>query len=145
MLKGISPRISPELLALLSRMGHGDELVLGDAHFPAETMARRHCVRADGLDVPQMLDAILPLFELDAYDPAPILTMEAVAGDSLDPAIEQRYRSLRDRHGYAWAVMARLERFAFYERARQAFVIVQTGDTRKYANVILKKGVTPSA
>jgi len=144
MLKGISPFLSPELLALLCRMGHGDEIVIGDGHFPAETFAQKHCVRADGLAVPQLLDAILPLFELDSYDVAPVLTMEAVPGDSLDPRIEASYRSLCDRHGYAWAKMARLERFAFYERARQAFVIVQSGDTAKYANIILKKGVTPA-
>lgn len=145
MLKGLSPFLSPELLALLCRMGHGDEIVVGDGHFPAETFARRHCVRADGLTVPQLLDAILPLFELDSYDVAPILTMEAVPGDCLDPGIEACYRALCDKHGYAWAKMARLERFAFYERAQRAFVIVQSGDTAKYANIILKKGVTPAA
>jgi L-fucose mutarotase len=144
MLKGISPFLSPELLALLCRMGHGDELVIGDAHFPAETFATKHCVRADGLTVPQLLDAILPLFELDSYDVAPVLTMEAVPGDSLDPKIEASYRAVCDKHGYAWAKMARLERFGFYERAKKAFVVVQSGDTHKYANVILKKGVTPA-
>lgn len=144
MLKGISPMLSPDLLALLCRMGHGDELVLGDAHFPAETFAQRHIVRADGLTVPQMLEAILPLFELDRYDPAPALTMEAVPGDKLDPSIEAAYRELLDKYGYDWARLARLERFAFYERAKKAFVIVQTGDTAIYANLILKKGVTPS-
>ena len=143
MLKGISPFLSPELLALLCRMGHGDEIVIGDAHFPAETFASRHCLRADGVTVPQLLDAVLPLFELDRYDATPVLTMDAVPGDKLDPAIEAAYRAACDRHGYAWARMARLERFAFYERARRAYVIVQSGDTAKYANIILKKGVTP--
>lgn len=143
MLKGISPVLGPELLALLCRMGHGDELVLGDAHFPAETFARRHWVRADGLTVPQLLEGLLPLFELDRYDPAPVLTMEAVPGDTLDARIEGRYRELLDRHGFGWARLTRLERFAFYERAQQAFVIVQTGDTATYANLILKKGVIP--
>lgn len=144
MLKGISPFLSPELLALLCRMGHGDELVVGDAHFPAETFATRHCLRADGVTVPQLLDAILPLFELDSYDATPVLTMEAVPGDTLDPKIEASYRALCDKHGYAWAKMARVERFGFYERAKKAFVIVQSGDTAKYANIILKKGVTPA-
>ena len=143
MLKGISPLLSPELLALLCRMGHGDELVLGDAHFPAETFATRHCLRADGVHIPDLLDAILPLFELDRYVEAPVLTMDAVPGDTLDPAVEGSYRAALDRHGYGWAKMARLERFAFYERARGAFVVVQSGDTATYANILLKKGVTP--
>ena len=143
MLKGISPLISPDLLSILSKMGHGDELVVGDAHFPAETFASKYCVRADGLTVPQLLDAILPLFELDRYVESPVITMEAVPGDKLNPAIEASYRKCCDSNGYSWAKMSRLERFAFYERAKKAFVIIQSGDTATYANVILKKGVTP--
>ena len=149
MLKGISPLISPDLLAALSRLGHGDELVLGDAHFPAETYAKANgavLLRADGLTAAALLDAILPLFELDSYGTdAPILTMEAVPGDTLDPDVEASYRAAADRHGYAWAKMGRLERYAFYERAKKAFLIVQTGETRKYGNVLLRKGVTPSS
>ena len=143
MLNGISPLISPDLLALLSRMGHGDELVLGDAHFPAETFASRHVLRADGITVVQMLDAILPLFELDSYgDDAPMLTMEAVPGDTLDPEVEASYRAAADRHGFGWAKMGRLERYAFYERAKKAFLIVQTGETRQYGNLLLRKGIS---
>ena len=145
MLKGISPLISPELLAALSRMGHGDELILADAHFPAETFGTRLVLRADGIDAARLMDAILPLFELDAYVDAPVVTMEAVPGDTLDPVVEASYRAALDRNGAAWAKMARMERFAFYERAKSAFLIVQTGETRKYGNVILKKGVTPVA
>lgn len=144
MLKGISPLVSPDLLAALSRMGHGDELVLGDAHFPAETFGKGAVVlRADGIDAAALMDAILPLFELDSYGGAPMITMEAVPGDALDPAVEASYRAAADRHGYAWAQIERLERYAFYERAKKAFLIVQTGETRKYGNIILRKGVTP--
>ncbi len=145
MLKGISPLLSPELLATLSRMGHGDEVILADAHFPAETFGQHVVLRADGIDAAKLLDAILPLFELDAYVDAPVVTMEAVPGDTLDPDVEASYRAALDRHGCAWAKMARMERFAFYERAKNAFLIVQTGETRKYGNVLLKKGVTPLA
>ena len=88
MLKGISPLISPELLDVLARMGHGDEIVLADAHFPGETMGRR-VVRADGLRIADLLDAILPLFELDAYVDDPLVMMAPVEGDTLDPAVEQ--------------------------------------------------------
>lgn len=142
MLKGVSPLIGPQLLATLSEMGHGDEIVLADAHFPAATMGRR-VIRADGLLIAPLLDAILPLLELDGYVEAPVLLMAAVPGDRLDPAVEKSYRSALRRHAPRAPRPTRLERFAFYERARQAFAVVATGDTAKYGNVILKKGVTP--
>ncbi len=144
MLKGISPLVSPDLLAALSRMGHGDELVLGDAHFPAGTCGRDAIVlRADGVSAAALLDAILPLFELDSYGGPPMVTMEAVPGDALDPDVEASYLAAAARAGYGWAKIGRLERFAFYERAKKAFLVVQTGETRKYGNLILRKGVTP--
>lgn len=145
MLKGISPRISPDMLSALYKMGHGDELVIGDGHFPAETFASKYVVRADGLTVAELLDAILPLFELDRYVDEQLITMEAVPGDTLDPRVEASYRAAAGKHGYAWAKMARMERFAFYERAKKAFLIIQSGDTATYANIILKKGVTLTA
>ncbi len=139
MLKGISPIISPTLLKLLAEMGHGDELVISDAHFPAHTF--NSCVlRADGIGADALLAAIIPLFELDAYAP-PVIMMEAVPGDTLDPAVEARYRAAL---GYGGAI-ERMERFAFYERARQACAVVVSGETAKYGNIILKKGVTPLA
>jgi L-fucose mutarotase len=140
MLKGISPLIGPELLSLLSRMGHGDELVLADAHFPGERCAQR-LLRADGLTIPPLLDGILALFELDQYEP-PLLMMAPVAGDRLDPKIEGAYLELVARHAQNVPPVVRLERSAFYERARQAFGVVMTSDTAQYANLILKKGVT---
>ncbi len=143
MLKGISPLISPELLEVLARMGHGDEIVLADAHFPGETMGRR-VVRADGLRIPDLLDAILPLFELDAYVDDPLVMMAAVEGDTLDPSVEEAYRAAIDRHAPDAPPIARIERFAFYERARAAFAVVMTGETAKYGNIILTKGVTPA-
>lgn len=142
MLKGISPLISPDLLAVLARMGHGDEIVLADAHFPGETMNQR-VLRADGLRIADLLDAILPLLELDAYVDDPLAMMAPVPGDTLDPAVESAYRAAIDRHAPGTPPIARLERFAFYERARQAFAVVMTGETAKYGNIILKKGVTP--
>lgn len=142
MLKGISPLLSPDLLAVLCRMGHGDEIVLADAHFPGETMNAR-VLRADGLKVAALLDAILPLFELDAYVDDPVAMMAAVPGDRLDPAVGDSYRGAIDRHAPKTPAIARIERFDFYERARQAFCVVMTGETAKYGNIILKKGVTP--
>ena len=143
MLKGISPLLSPELLAVLCRMGHGDEIVLADAHFPGESLGVP-VVRADGLRVAALLDAILPLFELDSYVDAPVVMMEAVPGDRLEPSVEASYRQAVDRHAPGAPAIGRVERFAFYERAKHAFAIVMTGETAKYGNVILKKGVTPA-
>lgn len=143
MLKGISPLLSPDLLAALCAMGHGDELIIADGHFPGERFASHRFVRADGLRVAEMLDAILPLLELDSYVEAPMVTLEAVPGDTLDPSVEASFRACADRHGQSWAKMARMERFAFYERAKKAFLIIQTGDCAKYANLLLVKGVTP--
>ena len=142
MLKGISPLLSPELLALLHRMGHGDEIVLADAHFPGHTF-NHNVVRADGLKIPALLDAILPLFELDSYVDAPLVMMAAVKGDQLDPSVEASYRAVIDRHAPAKPVIARIDRFAFYDRAKAAFAVVMTGETAKYGNILLKKGVTP--
>jgi L-fucose mutarotase len=142
MLKGVSPLLSPELLAVLCRMGHGDEIVLADAHFPGESLGVP-VVRADGLRIAPLLDAILPLFELDGYVEAPVLMMAAVPGDRLDPAVEAAYRAAIDRHAPRTPAIAQVERFAFYERAKRAFAVVMTGETVKYGNVLLKKGVTP--
>ena len=141
MLRGISPLLSPALLAVMCRMGHGDELVLADAHFPGESLGPR-VIRADGLRVADLLDAILPLYALDTYVAHPIAMMDAVPGDVLDPQVEASYRQAIDRHAPDAPPIARIERFAFYDRARQAFAIVMTGETAKYGNIILKKGVS---
>ena len=88
MLKGISPLLSPEILASLCRMGHGDEIILADAHFPAETF-NSNVLRAVGLKIPDLLDAILLHFEVDEYVDDPIVMMAAVSGDILDPEVEK--------------------------------------------------------
>lgn len=143
MLKGISPLLSPALLATLYRMGHGEEIVLADAHFPAHEF-NDNVIRADGLMIPNLLDAILPLYELDSYADDPAVTMDAVPGDSLDPAVEGSYADAIARHSDFNPAISRMERYAFYDRVRNAHAVVATGDTNKYANIILKKGVTPA-
>lgn len=142
MLKGISPLISPQLLETLSRMGHGDEIILADAHFPGETF-NDYVLRADGLRIPDLLEGILPLFELDAYVPKPLAMMAAVEGDTLDPKVEESYLAAIHKTNPNVAPIERIDRFAFYERAKSAFAVVMTGETAKYGNIILKKGVTP--
>jgi len=142
MLIGISPLISPDLLAVLHRMGHGDEIVLADAHFPGETYGQR-VLRADGLKIVDLLDAILPLFALDTYVESPLIMMAVVAGDQADPSVEVSYQLTIDKYWPNTPSIQRIDRFEFYDRAKQAFAVLMTGETAKYGNIILKKGVTP--
>ncbi len=143
MLKGIHPAISPDLLKLLAEMGHGDEVVLADAHFPGLRCNPR-VLRADGLGIGTLLEGILPLFELDAYAP-PLVMMAPVEGDDLDPDVERSYMKVVRRHVSGAADPQRIDRFDFYGRARLASAVVMTGELAKYGNLILKKGVTPTA
>lgn len=138
MLKNIPPVLSPELLKILMEMGHGDELIIADGNFPAASVARR-LVRADGHGVPVLLDAILTLFPLDTYVDCPAALMDN--GDPSDPpAIWQEYRRIiREREGDK--TLEPVERFAFYERAKNAYAVIATGETAIYANIIIKKGV----
>lgn len=142
MLKGISPLLGPDLLAVLTRMGHGDEIVLADAHFPGETYNSR-ILRADGVRIADLLDAILPLFVLDDYVDSPLIMMAAEPRDTLDPEVEKAYRIPIDKHAPGTPPIARIGRFDFYERTKDAFAVVMTGEVAKYGNIILKKGVTP--
>jgi len=141
MLKGISPLIRPELLATLARMGHGDEIVLADAHFPGESV-NPNVIRADGLKIPDLLEAILPLFELDTYVEDCLVMMAPVEGDQLDPKVEESYLERIHKTNPDVPSIQRIDRFEFYERAKEAFAAVMTGETVKYGNILLTKGVT---
>lgn len=117
-------------------MGHGDELVLADAHFPGDAM-NSNVLRADGLLVPELLDAILPLYELYAYVDDPVIMMSPVRGDSMDPALTDSYSRAIANHAPKMADINYIDRFDFYEVAKRAFAVVMTGETRKYGNIIL--------
>ena len=138
MLKGVPEIISPDLLKILAMMGHGDALVIADAHFPAYSV-NSNVVRADAVPSPAMLEAILKLIELDQYVDKPVMLMQPVPGDAIDPEllaeIKTNLGSDADRIDY-------IERFAFYERAKKSFAVVVSGETRIYGNIIIKKGVT---
>jgi L-fucose mutarotase len=140
MLKGISPVISPELIKILMEMGHGDELIIADGNFPAASVAQ-HLVRADGLDVPPLLEAILQVFPLDQYVEKPVSLMAVVPGDPYQPVIWEEYRSIIERHETGFKDFEFVERFAFYERAKKAYAVLASSEKALYANLILKKGV----
>jgi len=138
MLKGIPAIVSPDLLFLLAQMGHGDELVISDAHFPAYSVNSR-VIRADAVSSPALLGAILKLIELDQYVEKPVAMMAPVPGDSLDSGLMAECRSIL---GNESERIDFIERFAFYERAKKAFAVVVSGEGRTYGNIIVKKGVT---
>jgi L-fucose mutarotase len=141
MLIGIDPLLGPELLAHLRAMGHGDELVIADANFPATSVARR-LVRADGVTAPQMLDAVLTLLPLDTFVDSAVAVMEIVGSAGKCAPITDEFRAIvAARSGRRFENIAPVERFAFYERARQAYAVVATGERRTYGNVILRKGI----
>ncbi|MGH8226328.1 MAG: RbsD/FucU family protein [Steroidobacteraceae bacterium] len=141
MLIGIDPLLGPELLAHLRSMGHGDELVIADANFPAASVARR-LVRAEGATVPQMLAAVLALLPLDTFVDSSVCVMEVVGSAALCAPITEEFRGIvAARAGPRFAKIAGMERFAFYERARQAYAVVATGERRTYGNIILRKGI----
>lgn len=134
------PKILPsQLVKLLMDMGHGDELVIGDGNYPAEAMGLP-VVHMDGHGVPEVLDAILELFPLDAYVERPTAIMEIVDGDDFIPVIWDEYRKILKKHGHE-TEPEHVERFAFYERARKAFCVISTSELSQYANIILKKGI----
>lgn len=140
MLKNIPNILSPELLKILMEMGHGDELVIADGNFPAATMAKR-LIRLDGHGVPEILEAVLKLFPLDTYDDKPVGLMEVVTGDNVVPTIWNNYENIIKESGEPFDSFRFIERFNFYDRAKEAYAVVATSESALYANIILKKGV----
>ncbi len=143
MLKGIPEIISPALLKVLDEMGHGDRIVISDGNFPAESVGKDAIViRADGHGVPEMLDAVLRLMPLDIYVEKPVKLMAVVPGDRTETPIWEHYRRIigkYDRRGQE--TIENIERFRFYDEARQAYCIIATGEKALYANIMLQKGV----
>jgi L-fucose mutarotase len=140
MLKGIDPLLSPDLLAILRAMGHGDEIAIVDANFPAASSARR-LVRLDGVSATAALDAILSVMPLDTFVSEAAWRMEVVGAPDAEQPIFAAFRDLLEHREGPDMHLAALERFAFYERAKTAFAVVATGEARLYGNIILKKGI----
>lgn len=142
MLKNIPPILSPELLKVLCEMGHGDEIILADGNFPAESIGKDAIViRADGHGTVELLEAILQFLALDQYVEKPVALMKVVDGDPCKPTIWDSYKQKLNESGNDPAKIEMVERFAFYERAHHAYAIIATGESAIYANVLLKKGV----
>ena len=146
MLKNIPPIISPELLAVLNEMGHGDRICIGDGNFPGASMAAEEgaiLIRADGHTVPDLLDAILQLIPLDTYVEYPARVMQVAPQDAgLKVPIIDEYKKIvakYDERGEK--AFGEYERFEFYDNAKKCYCIVQSGETAIYANIILQKGV----
>jgi L-fucose mutarotase len=144
MLIGIDPILSPDALALLRAMGHGDTVVLTDANFPSEANARR-LVRLDGAGGEQVLDAVLRLLPIDDFEPDPLVAMQAVgATEGMPDAVAAFQQVVVQRLGASAPRIALVDRHAFYTRARNAFGIIATAERRFYGNLILRKGVIPA-
>ena len=143
MLKGIPGILSPELLKVLCEMGHGDNIVISDGNFPAESMGNNAIViRCDGHGVPELLDAVLQLFPLDTYVENPVHLMQVVPGDKVETPIWETYRQIIQKHDpRGQNTVGHIERFAFYEEAKKAYAIIATGEKALYANIMLQKGV----
>ncbi|MEM9350048.1 MAG: RbsD/FucU domain-containing protein [Pseudomonadota bacterium] len=140
MLRNLNPLLSPDLLHSLASMGHGDDIVIADANFPGASSGPR-CLRAEGISATDMLRAVLSVMPLDTFVPEPAIAMQVVGDPTAVPDAVQDFQSVIDTVADQRATIVSLERFAFYERASQAFAIVQTGETRLYGNIILTKGV----
>lgn len=140
MLRDIPPILSPDLLHALRAMGHGDEIVIADANFPASSLGPR-CIRLDGVSACEALRAVLTVMPLDSFTEAPALTMQVVGDPGATPEIVATFQTIVTEVADAPATLSGLERFAFYARARGAFAVVQTAERRHYGNIILTKGV----
>lgn len=145
MLNGIPKILSPELLKVLCEMGHGDRLVIADGNFPAETVGKNAIVlRCDGNGVPELLEAILKVFPLDTYVEKPVNLMELVPGDvgKIGTPIWDIYEEIVAKHDDRGAdCIGTIERFKFYDEAKETYCIIATSEKAPYANVMLQKGV----
>jgi len=140
MLRGIHPLLGPDLLAALAAMGHGDTLAIVDANFPAASVGRR-VIEARGASSPALLDAVLTVFPVDAASVPAVLTMEVIGDPDAVPEPVADFAAAMSDHGLADCEIGSLQRQAFYDRARAAFVVIRTGELRPYGNILLVKGV----
>lgn len=144
MLKGIDPVLSPELLKLLAEMGHEDAIVLADANFTAmryrATTTSQQVLRLPGVGLRRAAQAVLSVLPLGTLDEQPVRFMQvSELPDGQMGAVQREVVALLPPEQQARVIT--VERFAFYEQAQKAYVIVQTGEQQPYGNVLIKKGV----
>lgn len=144
MLKGIPKVLTPEMLKILCEMGHDDEIVIVDAHFPAEAMGKR-VIQYPCISAPEMVEAIVKVMPLDTYVEAPVMVMSLVESDvrkgmQIPSMWEEVRRCASEIEGFT-VKLGEYERFEFYEHAKKAYAIIQTGEERQYGNFMLRKGV----
>ncbi len=147
MLKNIDPLLNADVLYALRAMGHGDDLILCDTNFPADSVARQtvlgRLLRIDGVSAARATRAILSILPLDTFVDDAALRMEIVGQpDEVPPVQAEAQREINQAEGKPWP-MGSIERFAFYERAKQAYCVVATGESRFYGCFLFKKGVIP--
>lgn len=147
MLRNFDNRLNADVIRCLRAMGHGDDLVISDTNFPADSVARHtvtgELLRMENLTAAEAIDAILSVMPLDSFVEAPAERMEIVGKPDEIPPVQQEVQAVIDRwEGRSWP-MGQVERFAFYEKARNAYAVIVTGETRFYGCFILKKGVIP--
>lgn len=145
MLKGIPKILSPELLKVLCEMGHSDRLVIADGNFPSESMGKdAKVIRMDGHGVPEILDAILTVFPLDTYTESPAVLMELMERDKgkIETPIWDKYNEIISKHDSRGSkAVSNIDRFKFYDEAKECYCIIATGESAVYANIMLQKGV----
>ncbi|MBQ1307087.1 MAG: hypothetical protein IIY56_02925 [Erysipelotrichaceae bacterium] len=144
MLKKVSKLLTGDMLKVLCDMGHGDEIVIADANFPAEAVAKR-LIRVPGIDAVSLCEAILEVFPLDSYSDYPAALMDLTDSDKKKgmpvPGIWAEYEEILSEASQKRVEIELMERYAFYERAQKAFAVIQTGEEKQYGNLILVKGV----
>ncbi len=143
MLYNLDPILSPDILYALRAMGHGDEILIADANYPAHSSSV-NVIRLDGVSATNTLKAVLSVFPLDTYED-PVHTMQVVDNPEAVPHIVSEFDTIVQNairtHNVPPVKMCTIERFAFYKRASNSYCIIQTGETRLYGNILLKKGV----
>ncbi len=147
MLKSINPLLNADVLHALAAMGHGDTLVLCDANFPAESVARQtslgKLLRIDGASTPEVAEAVLSLMPLDTFVDDAAQCMAVVGSPDERPAVQQEVQAIIDASETESFPLVPVERFAFYEKARQAYAVIASGEPRFFGCFILTKGVIP--
>jgi L-fucose mutarotase len=142
MLKGISKILSPDLLKILCEMGHGDEIVIADANFPSANYGKR-VIRADGISGIDMLNAVLSVFPLDTYSEPNMILMQLMDCDvgKINPEIWAKYKEIAQKNDDNTKI-GNIDRFEFYDRAKEAYAVIATGEEAVYANILLKKALS---